>query len=145
MFGILKYNKYQVYSEWIIATIILLIGCTIYLLFRPQNLLMFKIIDGIGGMSNVVSLRMYINHNCFPDFIIYSLPAGLWTASYLMMMYLTTKGYTRKLRLMLALPLPITAIVLEFMQLLGLCIGTFDVYDLICYIIPLIVFVESLK
>ena len=145
MFGILKYNKYQVYTEWIVATIILLIGCTIYLLFRPQNLLMFKIIDGIGGMSNVVSLRMYINHNCFPDFIIYSLPAGLWTASYLMMMYLTTKGYTRKLRLMLALPLPITAIVLEFMQLLGLCIGTFDVYDLICYIIPLIVFVESLK
>ena len=145
MLGILKYNKYQVYSEWIIATILLLIGCTIYLLFRPQNLLMFKIIDGIGGMSNVVSLRMYINHNCFPDFIIYSLPAGLWTASYLMMMYLTTKGYTRKLRLMLALPLPITAIVLEFMQLLGLCIGTFDVYDLICYIIPLIVFVESLK
>ena len=145
MFGILKYNKYQVYSEWIIATILLLIGCTIYLLFRPQNLLMFKIIDGIGGMSNVVSLRMYINHNCFPDFIIYSLPAGLWTASYLMMMYLTTKGYTRKLRLMLALPLPITAIVLEFMQLLGLCIGTFDVYDLICYIIPQIVFVESLK
>ena len=145
MFGILKYNKYQVYIEWIVATILLLIGCTIYLLFRPQNLLMFKIIDGIGGMSNVVSLRMYINHNCFPDFIIYSLPAGLWTASYLMMMYLTTKGYTRKLRLMLALPLPITAIVLEFMQLLGLCIGTFDVYDLICYIIPLIVFVESLK
>lgn len=145
MFGILKYNKYQVYSEWIIATILLLIGCTIYLLFRPQNLLMFKIIDGIGGMSNVVSLRMYINHICFSDFIIYSLPAGLWTASYLMMMYLTTKGYTRKLRLMLALPLPITAIVLEFMQLLGLCIGTFDVYDLICYIIPLIVFVESLK
>lgn len=145
MFGILKYNKYQVYSEWIIATILLLIGCTIYLPFRPQNLLIFKIIDGIGSMSNVVSLRMYINHNCFPDFIIYRLPAGLWTASYLMMMYLTTKGYTRKLRLMLALPLPITAIVLEFMQLLGLCIGTFDVYDLIYYIIPLIVFVESLK
>lgn len=145
MFGILKYNKYQVYTEWIVATILLLIGCTIYLLFRPQNLLMFKIIDGLGVMSNVVSLKMYINHNCFPDFIIYSLPAGLWTSSYLMMMYLITKGYTRKSRLMLALPLPITAIVLEFMQLLGLCIGTFDVYDLICYIIPLIVFVESLK
>ena len=145
MFGILKYNKYQVYTEWIVATILLLIGCTIYLLFRPQNLLMFKIIDGLGGMSNVVSLRMYINHNCFPDFIIYSLPAGLWTASYLMMMYLITKGHTRKSRLMLALPLPIIAIVLEFMQLLGLCIGTFDVYDLICYIIPLIVFVESIK
>ena len=60
MFGILKYNKYQVYTEWIVATILLLIGCTIYLLFRPQNLLMFKIIDGLGGMSNVVSLRMYI-------------------------------------------------------------------------------------
>lgn len=109
---------------------------------------MFKIIDELGFMPNVVSLRMYvnhINHNCFPDFIIYSLPAGLWIASYLMMMYLTTKGYTRKSRLMLALPLPITAIVLEFMQLLGLYIGTFDAYDLICYTIPLIFFVKSIK
>lgn len=60
MFGVLKYNKYKVYTEWIIATILLLMGCTIYLLFRPQNLLMFKIIDGLGVMSNVVSLRMYI-------------------------------------------------------------------------------------
>lgn len=106
---------------------------------------MFKIIDELGFMPNVVSLRMYVNHNCFPDFIIYSLPAGLWIASYLMMMYLTTKGYTRKSRLMLTLPLPITAIVLEFMQLLGLCIGTFDAYDLICYTIPLIFFVKSIK
>ena len=31
MFGILKYNKYQVYIEWIVAIILLLIGCTIYL------------------------------------------------------------------------------------------------------------------
>ena len=64
MFGILKYNKYQVYTEWIIATILLLIGCTIYLLFRPQNLLMFKIIDELGFMPNIVSLRMYVNPNC---------------------------------------------------------------------------------
>lgn len=145
MFGILKYNKYQVYTEWIIATILLLIGCTIYLLFRPQNLLMFKIIEELGFMPNIVSLRMYVNPNCFPDFIIYSLPAGLWIASYFMMMYLTTKGYTRKSRLMLTLPLPITAIVLEFMQLLGLYIGTFDAYDLICYTLPLIFFVKSIK
>lgn len=145
MIGISRFNKYQVYAEWIVATILLCIGCTIYLLFRPQNLLMFKILDDFGFMPNILSLRMHVNHCCFPNFIIYSLPDGLWIASYLMMMYLTTKDYTRKSRLMLALPLPITAIVLEFMQLLECCIGTFDVYDLICYIIPLIVFVKSIK
>ena len=38
MFGVLKYNKYQVYTEWIIATILLLMGCTIYLPVGGINL-----------------------------------------------------------------------------------------------------------
>lgn len=145
MFEILGHNKYHIYAEWIVSTILLLIGCIIYLLFRPQNLLVFKIIDGISFTPYIVSLRTQVNHDSIPDFVIYSLPAGLWITSYLMMMYLTTKNNTKKLRLMLALPLPITAIVLEFMQFFGWCTGTFDIYDLICYIIPLIVFVKSIK
>lgn len=145
MFEMLNHNKYQVYAEWIVATILLFIGCAIYLLFRPQNLLMFKIIDGISFTPYIMSLRMQFNHDNIPNFLIYSLPAGLWITSYLMMMYLSTKSYTKKSRLMLALPLPITAIVLEFMQLMGWCTGTFDIYDLICYIFPLILFIKSIK
>lgn len=141
----LKYSKYYIYTEWIVTTILLLIGCTIYVLFRPENLLMFKVLDWIGCTPYITLFRTQFVHNHLPDFVVYSLPAGLWITSYLMTMHLTTKKYKTKTRLMLALPLPITAIILELMQFYGWCTGTFDVYDLICYIVPLIVFVKTIK
>lgn len=59
-----------------------------------------------------------------------------------MAMCLCTKQLNKKMRLSLALPLPISAVVLEFMQLFGLCPGTFDIYDVVCYVIPIIIFVK---
>ena len=117
----------------------LLVGIMIYLLYRPHNLLVFNIVDALGLGHVIDNLRLSFSVFQLPPIVINSLPAGLWTASYLMMMFVTTKFHTRRVRLMLALPLPIAAIVLEFMQLWGWCPGTFDIYDLICYIVPLYV------
>ena len=133
MVGDIKYlwtNK----KDWAIALFLIFAGGMIYILYRPENIMLFRLVDilGLTPLINVAS------------FMINSLPAGLWTASYLIMMYVTTKFHTRKVRLMLALPLPIAAIVLEFMQLLGWCPGTFDIYDLICYIVPLFIFIKSI-
>lgn len=122
----------------------LLLGIMIYLLYRPENLLVFKLVDALGMSQFIGNLRLSFSAFQLPPIVINSLPAGLWTASYLMMMYVTTRFHNRKIRLMLALPLPIMAIVLEFMQLLGWCPGTFDIYDLICYAIPLIIFIKSI-
>lgn len=135
---------YYRYSTYIQASLILLVGIMIYLLYRPQNLLVFKIVDALGLSHIIDNLRLSFSVFQLPPIVINSIPAGLWTSSYLMMMYVTTKFHTRRIRLMLALPLPITAIVLEFMQLLGWCPGTFDIYDLICYIVPLCVFVKTI-
>lgn len=138
----MRYIYYR-YKPYIPALCMLLLGIMIYLLYRPHSLLGFKIIDAFGLNYIIDSFRLSFPIISFPPFVINSLPAGLWTASYLIMMYSSTKRHTRKVRLMLALPLPISAIILEFMQLLGWCPGTFDLYDLICYIIPLIIFIKS--
>ena len=119
-------------------------GGLIYLLYRPERLLMFRITDYIGLSTQIDALRDSMSFLLLPSFVINSLPAGLWTASYLIFMYSSTKLHDRKTRLLLSLPLPISAIILEFMQLLGWCPGTFDIYDLICYIIPIIVFIKSI-
>lgn len=145
MNNILRYIKSYANAEWITAVVLLLIGGFIYILYRPQNLLMFEVFDGLGLMPYIDSLRINLKLLPLSGFVVNSLPAGLWAASYLMMMYITTKCHTRKMRLMLALPLPISAIVLEFMQYFGWCPGTFDVYDIICYIVPLFIFVKSIK
>ncbi len=130
------------YVEWVFAFLPVLIGGTIYLLFRPKNILLFSVLDELGMMPNVNMARLNIEQLHLSDFVIYSLPAGLWTASYLMVMYMITKHCTKRVRSALSLPLPISAIVLEFMQLFSLCPGTFDVYDLVCYIIPIIIFLN---
>ena len=130
-------------GEWGEVILLISIGGVIYLLFRPKCLLMFSIIEEMGGMPYLDGIREKAQLYTLPSFVINSLPAGLWTASYLLGMYITTKYQSRKIRLMLALPLPLSAIALELMQLIGWCPGTFDVYDLICYIVPLVVFVKS--
>lgn len=131
-------------KDWLVALLLILTGGMIYVLYRPENLLLFRVTDSLGITPLIDVLRSNSSRVMLPSFIVNSLPAGLWTASYLLMMYITTKFHTRRIRFMLALPLPISAIVLEFMQLLGWCPGTFDIYDLICYIVPLCVFVKSI-
>ena len=131
-------------KDWLVALLLILTGGMIYVLYRPENLLLFRVTDSLGITPLIDTLRSNSSRVMLPSFIVNSLPAGLWTASYLLMMYITTKFHTRRIRLMLALPLPISAIALEFMQLLGWCPGTFDIYDLICYIVPLCVFVKSI-
>ncbi len=131
-------------KDWIVALLLILTGGMIYVLYRPESLLLFRVTDSLGMTPLIDIVRSNTSKVMLPSFMINSLPAGLWTASYLLMMYITTKFHTRRIRLMLALPLPISAIVLEFMQLLGWCPGTFDIYDLICYIVPLCVFVKSI-
>jgi hypothetical protein len=131
-------------SKWAMSILLLSVGIGIYILFRPQNILVFGLLDDLGLMPIVDSLRMHTSGIMLPSFVINSVPSGLWTASYLMAMYLTTTGASRKQKLVLSLPLPITAIILEFFQLFGWCSGTFDFYDLLCYMIPLIVFIKSI-
>ena len=131
-------------KEWILSFLLIFSGGMIYILYRPENILLFRLTDSLGVTPLIDVARSGTSRIIMPSFMINSLPAGLWTASYLMMMYITTKFHTRRIRLMLALPLPIMAIVLEFMQYFGWCPGTFDIYDLICYVIPLIIFIKSL-
>ena len=131
-------------KDWIVALLLILTGGMIYVLYRPESLLLFRVTDSLGMTPLIDIVRSNTSKVMLPSFMINSLPAGLWTASYLMMMYITTKFHTRRIRLMLALPLPVMAIVLELMQFFGCCPGTFDLYDLICYIVPLFIFIKSI-
>ena len=132
-----KLGKYPC-LEWAIALIPVLFGGLVYLLYRPKNIILFEVLNKLGGSTTIDIVRNKVEQIHLPDFVVYSLPAGLWTASYLMAMYLCTKQLNRKMRLSLALPLPISAVVLEFMQQFGLCPGIFDICDLVCYLIPIV-------
>ena len=130
-------------KEYLLSITMITIGGLIYLLYRPQNIILFKITDFLGLNPYINTVRNNLNIS-LPSFVINSIPASLWTASYLLLMYCNTTYYNKGTKLMITLPLPIAAIILEFMQLFGWCPGTFDPYDLICYVIPLIIFLKSI-
>lgn len=130
---------------WLISVFLILIGGSIYIVYRPKSIIFFRIIDYLGLTNCVDAIRRSLQEFIIlPPFFVNSIPAGLWTVSYLILMYCNTRFHEKKTRMYLALPLPISMVVLELLQLVGLCPGTFDIYDLLCYIIPLIVFIKSL-
>ncbi len=81
-------------KDWLVALI--LTGGMIYVLYRPESLLLFRATDSLGITPLIDILRSNSSGVMLPSFMINSLPAGLWTASYLIMMYITTKfSYTK--------------------------------------------------
>ena len=65
----------------ILSIILVSIGGCIYLLQRTTGLLMFRIIDFLGLTDVVASWRSSVMQ--WPEFIVFSLPGGLWSASYM--------------------------------------------------------------
>lgn len=93
-----KLGKYPC-LEWAIALMPVLLGGLVYLLYRPKNIILFEVLNKLGGSTTVDMVRNKAEHVHLPDFVVYSLPAGLWTASYLMAMYLCTTQLNKKMRL----------------------------------------------
>ena len=135
-------NTEQKYNlSLVIAFLFIICGGLIYIAFRPKSLMLFSLADTLHLSKVVDSIREIATAMQFSDFIVYSLPAGLWTASYLLIMFYLTRKCNRRTRLQLSLPLPSSAVFLEFAQYFSLCSGTFDIYDLVCYLLPITIFI----
>lgn len=115
----------------------LLLGSAIYLLFRISSLRMFSWISIIDLNSELDLIRVHTIRyaNKIPNWIIYSLPDGLWMFSYVSLMLYIWKNEITKQSLLWILILPIIALCSELGQMLNKVPGTFDSADLTAYII----------
>ena len=84
-------NMWIYKKVWIFAYLFIFIGGMIYVLYRPDNILLFRVTDSLGMKPLIDVARLSASQVKLPLFVINSLPAGLWAASYLMMMYITTR------------------------------------------------------
>ena len=124
-----------------LGMMMLLMGGMTYLLFRPQTLLMFHVTDAIGLSAAINSMREGINSQ-LPEFIIYSLPGALWAAAYILTTEYFLYRQSVKTRILVAGIIPIIGTVSELLQLTGLLPGTFDVADLLCYLVPYLLYMS---
>ena len=124
-----------------LGMMLLLMGGMTYLLFRPQTLLMFHVTDALGLSAVINSMRKGISSQ-LPEFIIYNLPGALWAASYILTTEYFLYRQSVKTRILVAGIIPIIGAVSELLQLTGLLPGTFDVADLLCYLVPYLLYMS---
>lgn len=123
-----------------LSLFLILIGGLIYLAYRSNTLLMFEWFTDIGLITDVEALREYCSEFLLPNWIIYSFPDGLWLLSYMLLVdAIWGEGYGNQ-HLLWLLILPIIALISELMQLFISQLGTFDIMDLTCYVVAIVLF-----
>lgn len=123
-------------------------GCTIYLLFRTKTLYIYNWCVALGLSSMIDSLRYAVLDWSISDLVKYSLPDGLYCAAYILIMDAIWSEDNKVIKHAVVLLIPVITISHELFQGIGLARGTFDIYDLISYSLPpilYIVYYSSLK
>ena len=132
-------------AERVAGVLLLVAGGMIYLLFRPKVLLMFLVADSMNAGGLVDSLRLMAADAKMPPFVLYSLPAGLWAASYVLIADSFTRTQPVGGRLLAAAIVPALGFASELMQWAGLLPGTADITDAVCYVVPYLVYLIIFK
>lgn len=132
-------------AERVAGVLLLVAGGLIYLLFRPRVLLMFLVADSMNAGGLVDCLRHMAADTTMPAFVVYSLPAGLWAASYVLIADSFTRTQPTAGRLLATAIVPALGLALEMMQWAGLLPGTADIADAVCYTVPYLVYLLTKK
>ena len=125
-------------TKVILSIILVSIGGCIYLMQRTTGILMFRIIDFLGLTDAVAGLRNSIQQ--MPEFVVFNLPGGLWSASYVLLSDAVFAGQSKMMRLAWGSLIPMIGLVSELLQAVALCPGTADWLDAVCYGVPYILY-----
>jgi len=126
-------------------------GVLIYLFFRSNSLILFKWLNLVFSASAIDQIRQYtlILTPYFPDWFLFSLPDGLWMFSFTCFIF-TIWGNKLNFNTLFWIILAfLMAISHEFGQLFNYFPGTFDLLDIMFYIIgvlsPILLFTNFIK
>lgn len=113
-----------------------MIGGLIYVLFRTDSIRFFDYLTYVGldkPLSNIRSITLPM-YQFIPEWIIYSLPDGLWLFSFSLLVNIIWSKEDRLRFWFWTLLFPCTAIIWELGQAFQVFNGTFDWIDTIIYL-----------
>ena len=117
-----------------LGAILILIGGILYLLFRPHTLLLFRVVEMLGFDPIVHSWRQHTLLWNWPEWAVYCLPDGLWSSGYVLIVEGLFLPHPYKW--LVAGIIPVVGAATELLQWAGIMPGTFDVVDIVCYLLP---------
>lgn len=127
-------------AEFLLASVLMLVGGMVYLLFRPRTLLLFAVLDKLGFGETIDHWRTAVSAVSLPEFVLYSLPNGIWVISYVLVIDGVFSSSPVATRLRWASVIPVLGVGSELLQGVGVMPGTFDWADLLCYAVPYLVY-----
>jgi len=113
------------------------IGSSLYILFRVETLLVFSWIDAFGLTPFVREARVAVQGvaHLLPEWLLYHAPGGLWVHAASAAMLLVWRGSADPMRwAWIGAPLGL-AVAGEFGQRWSVAPGTYDVWDLVAYLL----------
>ena len=141
----LKRNNMNRIVKLLIAIISLCLGGLIYIVFRSEDLLMFRWFDSLGLHGIVSQLRFDYGQTNIWNWVNYNMPACLWLFSYMFVMDALWNDGNNMIYQVFIYVLPVVAILSELLQLVNIIPGTFDLLDLASYAISIILFITIKK
>ena len=128
------------FIKMMMALIAFGLGGYIYLAYRSTSLNMFGWFKTFGLFNIVSHIRKHSDDTSLCYFVLYCLPDALWTTSYIIISD-TIWQNNKRMQYIWASILPIIGLTSEIFQKTGIIHGTFDILDMLCYIIPYIIYV----
>jgi hypothetical protein len=116
-----------------ICIIALVAGGIIYLLFRPGEVLLFHWMRTLG-FDHLISYFRQISFSIklhLPEWIVYSLPNGLWAFAYALLITRIWAGSKSGFRYLWIASIPALVLGYEILQFTGTIPGTFCFQDII--------------
>jgi len=114
------------------------LGGLIYIIFRTEKLLMFHWFEYLRLSDEINLIKNLRNIYSFPGWFIYSLPDGLWVFSYTALSLEIWKFSITRRSFFWIFSIPIVAVLSEFLQLFRIIPGTFDLIDVMFYLLGII-------
>lgn len=127
-------------SKIVLGATLLIVGCSIYLLFRSKSLNLYQWCSTLGLSTVIDDARFCVQDWYIPNFIKFSLPDGLYVAAYILIMDYIWQDDENFIKHIVISSVPLFTIISEILQYFKLVKGTFDNIDLIFYTFPLVAY-----
>lgn len=125
-----------------IGVVLLLAGCLIYFSWRDEHINLCVWTNEIGFGFLIEFLHTTIGRIEPGSFVRDSLPDGLYCLAYILIMDCVWERSKLSLRVLMAMLIPLLAIIHEILQCCGVVAGTFDTADLFCYLLPVLTYLS---
>lgn len=117
----------------LLSLIAVCVGASIYILFRPTEaaFLNWFTLPESGQWLDALRVRSLWAHSFLPEWLIYSMPDGLWAFAYTLLVLTIWRGSRSFLKYFWLLSIPLLVFGFEMLQLSGDIQGTFCLNDII--------------